>query len=59
MGSTKLGDEIIGFTKIQKKTKNFVFLICHLQSKGKVVASASGIWKILNTKPIPKSGFGG
>ena len=59
MGSTKLGDEIIGFTKIQKKTKNFVFLICHLQSKGKVVASASGIWKILNSKPIPKSGFGG
>ena len=59
MGSTKLGDQIIGFTKIQKKTKNFVFLICHLQSKGKVVASASGIWKILNSKPIPKSGFGG
>ncbi len=27
MGSTKLGDEIIGFTKIQKKTKNFVFLL--------------------------------
>ena len=47
IGSTKLGDEIIGFTKIQKKTKTLVFLICHLQSKGKIVASASGIWKIL------------
>tara|TARA_Y100000590_G_scaffold10936_1_gene13453 strand:+ start:5677 stop:6105 length:429 start_codon:yes stop_codon:yes gene_type:complete len=59
IGSTKLGDEIIGFTKIQKKTKNLVFLICHLQSKGKIIATASGIWKILNTKPITKSGFGG
>ena len=48
IGSTKLGDEIIGFAKILKKTKTMVFLICHLQSKGKVIASASGVWKILN-----------
>ena len=48
IGATKLGDEIIGFTKILKKTKNMVFLICHLQSKKKAIASASGIWKILN-----------
>ena len=59
IGSTKLGDEIIGFTKIQKKTKTLIFLICHLQSKGKIIASASGIWKILNSNPIAKSGFGG
>ena len=59
IGSTKLGDEVLGFTKIQKKTKNLVFLICHLKSNGKIIASASGIWKILNNKPIPKSGFGG
>ena len=59
IGSTKLGDEIIGFTKIQKKTKTLIFLICHLQSKGKIIASASGIWKILNSNPISKSGFGG
>ena len=59
IGSTKLGDEIIGFIKIQKKTKNLIFLICHLQSKGKMIATASGIWKILNTNPIAKSGFGG
>ena len=59
IGATKLGDEIIGFTKIQKKTNSFVFLICHLQCKGKMIASASGVWKILNNKPIPKSGFGG
>ena len=59
IGSTKLGDEIIGFTKIQKKTKTLIFLICHLQSEGKIIASASGIWKILNSNPIANSGFGG
>ena len=59
IGSTKLGDEIIGFTKIQKKTKTLVFLICHLQSKGKIVASASGIWKILSSNTIAKSVFVG
>ena len=59
IGATKAGDEIIGFTKIQKKTKTLIFLICHLQSKGKIIASASGIWKILNSNPIAKSGFGG
>ena len=48
IGTTKIGDEIIGFTKIQKKTKSLVFLNCHLKSKNKIVASASGIWKILN-----------
>ena len=47
---TKIGDEIIGFTKILKKTKSMVFLICHLKSKDKIIASASGIWKILKTK---------
>ena len=48
---TKTNDEIIGFTKILKKTKSMVFLICHLKSKNKIVASASGVWKILKTKP--------
>ena len=48
IGATKLGDEIIGFAKILKKTKTMVFLICHLQSKEKMIASASGVWKILN-----------
>ena len=48
IGATKLGDEIIGFVKILKRTRSMVFLICHLKSNGKIVASASGIWKILN-----------
>jgi acyl-coenzyme A thioesterase PaaI-like protein len=50
IATTKVGDEIIGFTKILKKTKSMVFLICHLQCKDKIIASASGIWKILNKK---------
>ena len=53
-----LGDEIIGFTKIQKITNSMVFLICHLECKGKIIATASGIWKILK-KPLPNAGFGG
>ena len=51
IAATKTGDEIVGFTKILKKTKSMVFLICDLKSKDKIVASASGIWKILKTKP--------
>ena len=47
IGATKLGDEIIGFVKILKRTKSMVFLICHLKNNEKIIASASGIWKIL------------
>ena len=47
IGTTKLGDEIIGFVKILKRTKSMVFLICHLKNNEKIIASASGIWKIL------------
>ena len=53
IGATKLGDEIIGYTKIQKKTNSLVFLICHLQCNNKMIASASGVWKIL-TKSISR-----
>jgi len=52
IATTKIGDEIIGFTKILKKTKSMVFLICHLKSKDKIIASASGIWKILKPNPL-------
>ena len=47
IAATKLGDEIFGFVKVLKRTKSIVFLICHLESKKKIIASASGIWKIL------------
>ncbi len=58
IGATKIGDEIKGFTKIQKITKSMVFLICYLESKSKIIASASGVWKKLNKK-IPSYGPGG
>ena len=48
IGATKLGDKITGFVKILKRTRSMVFLICHLKSNEKIIASASGIWKILN-----------
>ena len=56
--STKIGDEITGFTKIQKVTKSMVFLICHLKSNQRLIASASGVWKKLNKK-ISNFGPGG
>ena len=53
----KLGQELIGNTKIQKKTKSMVFLTCELKVEDKIVATASGIWKIL--KKLPGAGPGG
>tara|TARA_B100001121_G_scaffold279819_1_gene271308 strand:+ start:651 stop:1076 length:426 start_codon:yes stop_codon:yes gene_type:complete len=51
IGSSKIGDEIIGHVKILKKTKTLVFLFCELKCKEKIITSASGIWKILKVKP--------
>ena len=56
--STKIGDQLIGFTKIEKVTKSMVFLICHLKSNQRLIASASGVWKKLNKK-ISNYGPGG
>ena len=53
----KLGQELIGNTKIQKKTKSIVFLTCELTAENKIVATASGVWKIL--KKLPGAGPGG
>ena len=47
----KLGQELIGNTKIQKKTKSMVFLTCELKAEDKIVATASGVWKILKKLP--------
>ena len=51
IGSSKIGDEIVGFTKILKKTNTLVFLFCELKCNNKIITSASGIWKILKIKP--------
>jgi len=47
ISTIQLGQELIGTTKIQKKTKSMVFLTCELTVENKIVATASGIWKIL------------
>ncbi len=50
IGSSRVNDEIYGKVKILKKTKTLVFLFCELNCNGKIITSASGIWKILKTK---------
>ena len=47
ISAVKLGQELIGNTKIQKKNKSLVFLTCELKASNKIVATASGVWKIL------------
>jgi uncharacterized protein (TIGR00369 family) len=47
ISAVRLSQELIGITKIQKKTKSMVFLTCELTAKNKIVATASGVWKIL------------
>ncbi len=51
IGTSKLGDEIIGHTKILKKTNTLIFLFCELKCSNKTITSASGVWKILKIKP--------
>ncbi len=51
IGGSKVGDEIVGRTKIMKKTNTLIFLFCELNCNNKIIASASGIWKILKVKP--------
>ena len=55
IGASRVGDEIIGKTKILKKTNTLIFLFCELFCNEKMIASASGIWKILKVK---QSNFG-
>jgi len=50
IGASKLGDEIIGHTKILRKTNTLVFLTCELRCDSKIITSASGVWKILKIK---------
>jgi len=47
ISAVKLGQDLFGKVKIQKKTKSLVFLTCELTASNKIVATASGVWKIL------------
>ena len=58
IGVSKKNDEIIGTTKILKKTNNLIFLFCELKCNNKIITSASGIWKILKIN-ASKLGPGG
>jgi len=51
IGTSKVDDEVTGFTKILKKTNTLVFLFCELKCNNKIITSASGVWKILKVKP--------
>ena len=51
----QLGQELVGKTKIQKKTKSMIFLTCELTAAKKIVATASGVWKILKKLPGAES----
>ena len=54
ISTVRLGQELVGEAKIQKKTKSMVFLTCELSVENKIVATASGVWKIL--KKLPGTG---
>ena len=47
ISAVKLGQELVGTVKIQKKTKSMVFLTCELKTGNKIAATASGVWKKL------------
>ncbi len=49
IATSKLNDQINGFVKIVRRTKSLVFLTCHLKCNEKIIASASGIWKVFNS----------
>jgi acyl-coenzyme A thioesterase PaaI-like protein len=42
-----LNQTLNGKVKIQKKTNSLVFITCEIFNSGGVVATASGVWKIL------------
>ena len=43
----KLNERLIGKVKVLKKTKTLVFISCEIFGAEKIVATASGTWKIL------------
>ena len=45
IGSSGVGDEIIGDVEIPKVTTSLVFMRCKLSSNKKIIAIVSGVWK--------------
>ena len=44
---SRLGDEIVGKVNILKKTKSMLFVSCNLYINKNVIASATGVWKVI------------
>ena len=44
---SRLGDEILGKVSILKKTKSMLFVNCNLYINKNIIASASGVWKVV------------
>tara|TARA_B100001250_G_C19583714_1_gene693229 strand:- start:266 stop:655 length:390 start_codon:yes stop_codon:yes gene_type:complete len=42
-----LGQKLLGKVKIQRKTRSLVFATCEISNSENIVATASGVWKIL------------
>ena len=45
IGSSGIGDTIIGDVEIQKVTNSLIFMRCKLTSKKKILAIGTGVWK--------------
>ena len=48
ISAASLGDKLSGKVKILKKTNTLVFINCEINCSEKMVATSSGVWKILN-----------
>ena len=44
---SRLGDEILGKVNILKKTKSMLFVNCNLYINKNIIASATGVWKVI------------
>ncbi|MBA1338083.1 MAG: hypothetical protein FD549_000200 [Pelagibacterales bacterium] len=48
ISAASLGEKLLGKVKILKKTNTLVFISCEINSSEKIIATSSGVWKILN-----------
>ena len=44
---SRLGDEILGKVSVLKKTKSMLFVNCNLFINKNIIASATGVWKVI------------
>ncbi len=44
---SRLGDVILGKVNILKKTKSMIFVSCNLYTNKNIIASATGVWKVI------------